>query len=181
MRKRWMMYAGLGLGFGIADWYFLDALSNLGRMDWLNSAVQSAPLVGLVAVMLLVGLNYGVWLVPVIPAAVYEARRSASLVRTALAGALVWASAIISYYAFYTFQLMFVGLPNVGYMLFSNRQSPTYWEDWRPLFQRVIADQFLQWIGIAVVGGAIAGAGTAVLYRSAGRRWAALRQPSSAT
>ncbi len=125
------------------------------------------------------GSNYGVWLVPVIPAAVYEVRRSASLGRAALAGALVWALAISSYYAFYTFQLMFVGLPNVGYMLFSNRQSPTYWADWWPLFQRVITDQFIQWIGIAVVGGAIAGAGTAAVYMLASRRWAALRPSRS--
>ncbi len=179
MRNRWIIYAVLSLGFGIVDWYFLDALSGLGRNEWLNSTLQAAPILGLVAVALLIGSNYGIWLVPVIPIAVYEARRSASLGLAALAAALVWLLAIFSYYAYYTFQLMFVGLPNVGYMLFSNRQAPTYWADWWPLFQRVILDQFFQWIGIAVVGGAIAGAGTAAAYNFVSRRRATMRASSS--
>jgi hypothetical protein len=158
MQNRWITVLGLGLAFGIADWYFLDLLASFGRNEAFNTQMQQAPgIARLLVVILLLALNYGIWLVPVIPVAIYECRRSQSLRKAALSAVLVWSAAIFSYYAFYTGLLMFSGLPGMEFMLFANHALPTYWSDWWVSFQQVILNQFVEWIGVAVVGGATTG------------------------
>jgi hypothetical protein len=165
--NRWLLFLLLGLAFGILDWYFLDLLASLGRNEALNAQLQQASdLVRLIAVGVLLGLNYGIWLVPVIPAAVSEYKRTRRVWRAALAAALVWSAAIFSYYTYYTFLLMFSGLPGMDFMLYANRLQPTYWSDWWVSFQQVILNQFMEWIWVAVVGGAILGG-----LSAAGVRW----------
>ena len=104
-------------------------------------------------------MNYGIWLIPVIPVAIYEMKRSHSIRKAALAAILIWSTAIFSYYTYYAILLMFFGLPNLEFMLFSNHQTVSYWADWWPPFKRVILDQFVEWIGIAVIGGGDCGIG----------------------
>ena len=101
---------------------------------------------------------------PVIPAAIYEFRRSCSVPCAALAAVLIWVAAIFSYYLFYTVLLIFVGLPHLDSMLFSNRHDPAYWQDFWPPFRRIILNQILEWIGIAIIGGALTGAASSYLY-----------------
>lgn len=158
MRNRWLIFIAVGLAFGIADWYFLDLLASLGQNPALSdNLLQASPYIRLLAVIALVALNYGVWLVPVIPVAIYEMKRSRSLRGAAISAVIVWSAAMLSYYAYYAFMLMFVGLPNMDFMLFKNHQLASYWENWWGPFRRVILDQFVEWIGIAVIGGAIVG------------------------
>lgn len=163
-RKRWLTYILVGLVFGVFDWYFLDLLATALSAIGQDEARFASPVARLAIIAVFMGMNFGVWLVPVIPAAIYEVKRSRSIRRAALAAIFIWVAAIFSYYAFYTFLLMFVGLPHLEFMLFSNRAAPTYWADWWPPFRRVIFDQFFEWIGIAVVGGAIIGVLSAFLY-----------------
>ncbi len=120
-------------------------------------------------------LNYGIWLVPVIPVAIYEVKQSHSIRLAALSAVVTWVTALFSYYAYYAFLMMFVGLPNLDHVLFTNRHAPTYWADWWPLFQRVILGQFVEWVGIALVGGAIVGTLSAYLFRLIARRHGASR------
>jgi hypothetical protein len=158
MRNRWLMYIAVGLGFGIADWYFLGLLASLNQNQAMSDNLLRAPeYIRLLIVIALITLNYGVWLVPVIPTAIYEMKCSHSLGRAAMSAVIVWSAAILSYYAYYAFMLMFVGLPNMDFMLFTNHQLATYWGDWWSPFKRVILDQFVEWIGIAIIGGAIVG------------------------
>jgi hypothetical protein len=167
MRRRWWKYALVGLIFGVVDWYFLDLLASLSRFDALNDFLEQAPaLVRLLFIALIIGANYGIWLVPVIPGAIYEMRKSGSLRSAALSGVIVWSMAMVSYYSYYALILMFVGAPHLEFMLFANRAAPTYWADWWPPFKRVIVDQFVEWIGIAIVGGGVAGALTGYVFRS---------------
>jgi len=181
MRNRWLIYGLIGLAFGIADWFFLDLLAALGQNRALNDYLLQAPdILRILAVLLLVGLNYGIWLVPVIPIAIYEVKRSQSLRRAALSAALVWSAAMLSYYGYYTAALLFIGLPNLDFVLFSNRISATYWADAQPIFQRVILDQFMEWIVIAIVGGICVGGLSAYLYRRVLARRAAGRPGRSA-
>ena len=166
MRKRWLIYVAVGFVFGIADWYFLDLLALLSQNQALNETLDQAPeLIRLLVVILLVSLNYGVWLIPVIPTAIYEMKHSQSLRWAAMSAVIVWSASLFSYYAYYACMLMFVGLPNLDFMLFSNRQSATYWTEWWPPFRRIIVDQFVEWIGVALIGGAIVGALSASLSR----------------
>ena len=81
-----------------------------------------------------------------------------------MSAVVVWCAAMLSYYAYYALMLMFVGLPNMDFMLFANHQSPTYWDDWWSPFRRVILDQFVEWIGIAIIGGAIVGTLSAYVF-----------------
>ncbi len=167
MRKRWWFYILLGLVFGLLDWYFLALLASVSQVQALNDApawLQTG------VVVLMVAFNYGVWLLPAIPAAIHERKISGSLLKAALAAALVWSLALVGYYAWYAFLLLFVGLPNFDFMLFSNRHAPSYWADFWPPFKRAIVDQLLEWIGVALVGGALAGAGSAYLSTLPGRK-----------
>jgi hypothetical protein len=168
MRKRWLIYLAIGLSFGIVDWYFLDLLASLNSVQFLN---EDPPLLlRLLVVMILVSLNYGIWLVPVIPTAIHEIKCSHSIRKAALAAVLIWSAAIFSYYTFYALLLMFVGLPNLEFMLYSNHQAATYWTDWWPPFKRIIVDQFVEWIGIAVIGGGIVGTLSAYFYQRRSKR-----------
>lgn len=165
MRNRWLIYLAVGLCFGIMDWYFLDRLASITQNQAINESLLKAPeYIRVMIVMVVVISNYGVWLIPAIPAAIYEMKRTHSLGRAVVSAVIVWSAAILSYYVFYAFLLMFAGLPNMHFMLFSNRQSATYWVDWWPLFKRVIVAQFFDWIGIAVIGGAIVGALSATIF-----------------
>ena len=42
----------------------------------------------------------------------------------------------------------------MDFMLFSNRNTVTYWVNWKPAFQNLILNQFSEWVGIALIGGA---------------------------
>jgi hypothetical protein len=171
LRNRWLIYVAVGLCFGFADWYFLDLLASLSQNQALNENLLQAPeYIRVLILMVLVISNYGVWLIPVIPAAIYEMKRSQSLRRAATSAVIVWSAAMLSYYAYYAFMLMFVGLPNMDFMLFSNRQSVAYWADWWPPFRRVILNQLVEWIGIAVIGGAIVGMLSAFVFKSLSKR-----------
>jgi hypothetical protein len=171
MHNRWLIYMAVGLCFGLADWYFLNLLASLGQNEALNENLLEAPeYIRVLIVMVLIISNYGVWLIPVIPAAIYEMKRSQSLRQAAISAVIVWSMAMLSYYAYYAFMLMFVGLPNMDFMLFSNRQSATYWADWWPPFRRVILNQFVEWIGVAAIGGAIVGTLSAHVFNFVSKR-----------
>lgn len=170
MRNRWLIYIIVGLCFGIIDWYFLDFLASSFALLGQNESVSETAFLLVLMIAVFITLNYGIWLVPVIPTAIFEVRRSHSLWKATLASALIWVTAIFSYYTFYTFLLMFVGLPHLEFMLFSNLQSATYWADWWLPFRRVVLDQFFDWIGIAVLGGVIIGALGAHLFNVVSKR-----------
>jgi hypothetical protein len=161
MRRRFAKYTLIGLAFGILDWYYLNALPTLswGRLGE-----------SLLVIPIIIFLNYGVWLLVVVPVAIYEARRSQGLRISALAGATVWASAILSYYLYYTVLLAFFGLPHMDHLLLTNRNAPGFWQEWSVAFNRIIVSQFLEWIVIAMVGGCAAGFLAGYLFRSKGRR-----------
>lgn len=46
-------------------------------------------------------MNYGIWLVPLVPAVIFESRKADRIVAPILTGVLIWSSAILSYYLFY--------------------------------------------------------------------------------
>lgn len=148
MNKRWLIYCLIGLVFGVVDWYYLDLLAHF---SW--GKLGKSPLV----IPIIIALNYGIWLVPVLPIAIYQVHRSKSARLSAVAGITVWSSAIFSYYTYYTALLAFWGLPHMDYLLVFGRRSPTFWRDWARVFQKIILSQFLEWIIIAVIGGGIVG------------------------
>jgi hypothetical protein len=148
--KRWYVYALIGLIFGIFDWFFLDWLAkdigpNLGE----NSIIVTP---------IILGLNYGIWLLPIIPVTIYESRLAKTIKNPIFAGMLTWSSAILSYYVFYAILLSLGRLPRLDHFNVFNQDFPevraTYWR-W---FNSLILFQMFEWIPIAVVGGGLIGA-----------------------
>ena len=60
MKKRWLLYSLIGLAFGLIDWYYLDLLAHF---PW--GSLGQSPLV----IPIIIAMNYGIWLVPVVPIA----------------------------------------------------------------------------------------------------------------
>lgn len=147
-KKRWFLYGLVGLLFGIADWYYLDGLAHFKWGAFGNS---------LLVVPVIIALNYGIWLLPVLPIAIYESRTSCSARQTALAGALCWSTSIIGYYIYYTLLLAFRGLPNMEHLLIIGERQAGFWHEWSIAFKNIILNQVLEWLPIAIVGGCLVG------------------------
>jgi hypothetical protein len=147
-KKRWLIYSLVGFLFGIADWYYLNFLAQL---SW--GKLQNNPIV----IPIIILLNYGIWLVPVLPVTFYESRTSRSASRSALAGALCWVCSIAGYYIFYLLLLAFWGLPNMEYLLIQGSKQAGFWQAWSSAFQKIILNQVIEWLPIALIGGALVG------------------------
>ncbi|MFZ2096313.1 MAG: hypothetical protein WAV05_06710, partial [Anaerolineales bacterium] len=89
---RFPFYAVIGLIFGIIDWFYLNWLAHI---SWgsLGESILVLPII--------IGMNYGIWLVPIIPVVIYESRHTLRIWNSILAGMLTWSCAIFSYYFYY--------------------------------------------------------------------------------
>lgn len=147
--KRWYIYAGIGLVFGFIDWFYLDWLAHI---SWgsLGESILVIPIIIL--------LNYGIWLVPIIPAVIIATRNGQRIWDPILIGIITWIFAQLGYYAYYWALLSLGKLPNLGHLnVFGEKFTGFRLEYWR-MFRRVILYQFLEWSVIAIVGGAVIGA-----------------------
>ncbi len=158
--RRWADYLLIGALFGILDWVFLQFLAGFPWQQTFGS-IPGGQFIGLA---LLLGMDLGIWLVPVVPIAVYETRRSGSKLCVAAGSLLTWAAAIVSYYATYAALLAFWGLPHMEHLLFSNAGSEGFWQNWQEAFRRLILAGILEYMVLAVVGGAVVGLLTRSLY-----------------
>jgi len=154
--KRWLVYCLVGLFFGVADWYYLNALAHF---SWggLGDSILVVPII--------IALNYGIWLVPVVPVTLFEARSSSRIWNAVAAGILTWSAAMIGYYSFYAVLLSLGMLPHLESLNMFGRQGPDFWKEWWIVFRRVVLNQFFEWIIVAIVGGGIVGGITHRTYR----------------
>lgn len=146
---RWILYTLIGLIFGVLDWYYLNWLAfDFGR------SLSASPVLD-IAVMLF--MNYGIWLVPIIPIVIYESRKAPNVKGPAYAGMLTWCAAILSYYGYYAWLLSLGKLPNMDYLNIFGPKYDGFWLDyWRKL-RYLIFGQILEWLPIALIGGAVMG------------------------
>lgn len=148
--NRWIIYILIGLFFGIIDWFYLDWLSsglgpNLGENPFL-------------IIPILILMNYGIWLVPIIPVVLYETKHAQTIKGPVLAGILTWCCALLSYYAFYAILLSLGKLPHMeGFNVFGE-QFDSFWMQYWEMFRRIILFQLLEWLPIGVIGGGLSGA-----------------------
>ena len=147
--RRFLLYAFIGLIFGIIDWFYLDWLEHI---SW-GSLGESALVVPIIIVM-----NYGIWLVPIIPVAIYETMRAETVRYPILAGILTWSCAIFSYYVYYAILLSLGKLIHLEHLNIFGDKTATFWYYYWQMFKGIILGQFLEWIIIAVIGGASIGA-----------------------
>ena len=151
MRRRWVIYLMIGIVFGAIDFFYLGFLYELAGPQVLFALFPAGRF------LLWLVLNVGIWLVPVIPIALYEARLSRSRLRSAVASLSTWCAAIVAYYLTNAVQLAFIGLPGRQELHISNHSAPWFWENWASVLRGDILGGITEWIMVAVVGGAIVG------------------------
>lgn len=150
--KKILQYSVIGFIFGIFDWYFSESL------------ISSFPDYNLFFLLIGLIIKWGIWLVPAIPIAIHEVKRTHRSITSMIAVVVVWLTAIITYYLYYLFQIAFIGLPQLEYLLVFGQRSDLFWADWPGILQMLIIAQVKEWGSVAVVGGAIVGWATGSIY-----------------
>lgn len=148
-RKRWLLYGLIGVLFGLFDFYF-------------QLIVQSDS-----SLVVRVIIIFGIWLVPLVPIALYEIKRSRSELKTALACAFTWSIAIIAYYLYMAVELIIIGKDSRPEMHFSNSHDPYYWSNLGQVLGNDMVGGILEWIPLALVGGGLLGLSIGFLYKTA--------------
>ncbi len=146
---RFFLYVLIGLFFGIIDWFYLNWLAHIswGR---LGDSFFIIPIIIL--------MNYGIWLIPIIPVVIYEAKIVQKIIFPALAGMLTWMSAIFSYYVYYGILLSLGKLVHLEHLNIFGDKYDAFWYEYWQMFKGIILGQFFEWIIIAIIGGGVIGA-----------------------
>jgi len=146
---RFLLYAIIGLLFGVIDWFYLEWLAHI---SWgsLGESILVVPII--------IGMNYGIWLVPILPMEIYESRFAVKNIYAMFSGMLTWSSAIFSYYVYYAIMLSKGMLFHLEHLNIFGDKYATFWPDYWQMFDRIILRQFLEWIIVAIIGGAVTGA-----------------------
>ena len=140
MKERWFIYIIIGVLFGVFDFYY---------QEFTERIVTSHAIWFVV--------TWGIWLVPVLPIVLYEAKVSKSRVMSVLANVLTWSVSTISYYLFMAIKLIIIGQATRQELHISNYRDQFYWSNLKSVFCGDILGGIIEWIGIAVVGGFIIG------------------------
>ncbi len=148
MKRRWIIYAIIGIVFGIFDFFYQEFIVGL---------ISSQPLGGAGYIIAWLILVVGIWLVPVIPVVLHEVRVTRSARRGALANVFTWCISVIVYYLTNGVQLAFIGVPARMEMHISNRGEPWFWQNWQSLFVQDLIGGSIEWLIVAVVGGTMIG------------------------
>lgn len=151
-KKRWLVYGLIGLVFGLFDYFFQQAAQS-----------DASPLVRVMII-------YGIWLVPLVPIALYEARRSRSELKTALVCAFTWSVAIIVYYLYMAIELIIIGKDTRPELHLSNSSDPYYWSNLGQVLSNDMGGGILEWITLALAGGGLLGLCIGWLNKAATRR-----------
>lgn len=148
MKKRWFVYVLIGVVFGAFDFYYQIFIYNSFYEQAFN---------GIGMRMIWTFLVLGIWLVPIVPIILHEAKLSYSAWLSSLAGASTWSAAIMGYYLTNAFQLAIIGDPSRPEMHISSRNDPYFWLNWRNVFLETLVADNLEWIVVAVIGGSVIG------------------------
>jgi hypothetical protein len=140
MRKRWLIYVLIGILFGIVDFYYQE----------FTQEIITSTIVWLV-------VAWSVWLIPIIPIVLYEAKISKSVLKSVLANILVWNVSVISYYMYIPIKLVFIGQSTMLEFYIYNYKSEFYWSNLKALIWHLISQDAPEWLVVAILGGLIVG------------------------
>ena len=160
-KHNFFLYALIGLIFGVIDWLYLNWLAHI---SWgsLGESILVLPVI--------IGMNYGIWLVPILPVVIYEARHADRIIHPMLAGMLTWSCAIFSYYTYYAILLSLGKLIHFEHLNIFGEKYETFWYEYWQMFKGIILGQFFEWLIIALICGAIIGALTFRFLRKVSMR-----------
>lgn len=147
MKKRWFIYSLIGVFFGVFDFYYqeLTAGKVSSHTTWFIIA-------------------WGIWLIPITPIIIYEAKVSGSKVMSILASVLTWSISIISYYLYMAIKLIFIGQATRPELHISSYTDQFYWANLKGLFWGEVLGGITEWIAVALVGGSIIGFLVSFIY-----------------
>jgi DNA-binding CsgD family transcriptional regulator len=161
MRKRIFYYVLTGLIFGIAYWYYFNAVADFTKN--LNIDEENGFIIWLSMSILFV-VDFGVWLVPAIVPAIYEFRYSQVKSLAVLAVIVVTVSAVLGYYVSFIVVLALIGAPQMEFLLVLGKHSPTFWQDWVDIFRTLILSDLLKWAFRWMIVGGFSGFVTSSIY-----------------
>lgn len=143
--RRWVIYALIGVCFGVIDWYVRETLKAV------------CPPLGALGIIVGVPVMWGVWLLPALAVAYAELRASRRVALCSLAVALVWVAAIVSYHLFYGFLMAFdeASPLSLGYAL--GHLSSRGWADWGEITRTLTLGYIMRWGAVALVSGGAVG------------------------
>ncbi|APM39835.1 hypothetical protein [Clostridium kluyveri] len=107
---------------------------------------------------------WGVWLIPITPIVLYEAKISESVVKSIFANILVWVISVFSYYMYIPIKFVFIGQSTMSEFYISNYRNQFYWSNLKNLLWGLILEDALEWLIVAALGGLIVGFGISFLY-----------------
>lgn len=139
-RNRWMVYCLVGVAFGVIDYYYQQY------------AVQFSDSSILQIIVVL-----GIWLIPLLPVVVYETNISKSKKSGTLSGVVVWSIAVLAYYAYMMPDLLVIGKESRPEMHISSASDPYFWSNFTEFIRGSIIGGMIEWIAVAIIGGAIMG------------------------
>jgi len=146
---RWGLYALTGLVFGVLDWFYLIWLTfDFRQALTLNPTLEKG---------LLTLLNFGIWLVPIVPIVIIESRKALNVKTPAYAGMLTWSAAILSYYAYYASLLSLGKLTLTEHLNVFGPKFDGFWYEYWLKLRYLVLEQVLEWLPIALIGGAALG------------------------
>ena len=140
MKKHWFIYIMIGVLFGDFDFFYQELTQGL---------VTSFIIWFVVA--------WGIWLMPIIPVVLYEAKISQSKLMPTLASIFTWSISVVSYYVFMAVKLIFIGQATMQELYIAKYKDPFYWSNLKSVFFDDVLRGIVEWIGVAVVGGGIVG------------------------
>lgn len=146
MKIRWMIYAAVGILFGVLDFFF-------------QQLVQTVNAFGLRNILIL-----GIWLVPAFPVILHEARITRSRCKAGLACVITWSAAVISYYLWMGVILAFFNRSVRPELHISNSADPNFLLNWQQAFHYDILGGMIEWTPIALVGGFLVGLVVSTVY-----------------
>lgn len=147
MKRRWYVYVIIAILFGIFDFFYQQ----------INYGAISSYFVRTI-------LTWGIWLLPIIPIAIYESRISKSIAKSAMACMATWSISIITYYFISVIKLVLIGQASRPEMYIANYKDEFYWINIRSYLIGDFLGSIIEWIGIAIIGGGIIGLLVSFIY-----------------
>lgn len=147
MKKHWLIYIVVGSLFGVFDFFYQQFIP----------CMISSHMTSLIVV-------WGIWLIPIIPVAIYESKVSQSRFKASLVSMLTWNFSIITYYLIIPIKLVFIGQASRQELYIANYRDQYYWSNFKSMFLNDVLASALQWIGVAIIGGGIIGFLTSCIY-----------------
>lgn len=136
MKRTYLCFGGVGLLFGIADWYFPLVLQRLSFPAWLFTIS-----------------TFAIWLLPAGLVSIWSMGLHHTVRNAAGAVCTCWTCAIVAYYGYYAWLLAVPGLPQLADAHLVGLRSEQCWATWRMLLQATFLPQLTKWLPTAILGG----------------------------